>query len=104
MRGLVKGSNGVGADNEGNFGDFLDSVTSGENKRSRGRSSEGRDKGIASLVKIDFSVPSSVDLSGGEHTTASTHVTESSLSGSVSSSSGNTRNTSNGTTSTPRLS
>jgi len=33
LRGFVKGSDSAGANNEGNFRDFLDSVTSGENKR-----------------------------------------------------------------------
>jgi len=30
LRGLFKGSDGVGADNKGNFRDFLDSMTSGK--------------------------------------------------------------------------
>ena len=50
------------------------------------------------LAKVDLLVPLSPDLGGCEHTTRSAHVTESSLSSTVSSSSRDTRNTGNGTT------
>jgi len=104
LGGFIKGSDGVGAHDEGDFRDFLDSVTSGEDERCRRRSSEGRDEGIASLVEVNLSVPSSVDFGRGEHSTASAHVTESSLSGSVGTSSSDSRNTGNSTTCTPRFS
>ena len=50
------------------------------------------------LAKVDLLVPLSPDLCGSEHTTRSAHVTESSLSSTVSSSTGDTRNTGNSTT------
>ena len=50
------------------------------------------------LAKVDLLVPLSPDLGGCEHTTRSAHVTESSLSSTVSSSSRDTRNTGNGAT------
>ena len=50
------------------------------------------------LAKVDLLVPLSPDLGRSEHATRSAHVTESSLSSTVSSSSRDTRNTGNGTT------
>ena len=50
------------------------------------------------LAKVDLLVPLSPDLGGCEHTTRSAHVTESSLSGTVSSSSRDTGNTGNSAT------
>jgi len=100
---FLKGSDGVSADYKGDFRDFLNSVTSSENERGRRRGSESRDKGIASLIQVNLSVPSSIHFSGGKHSTASTHVTESGLSGSVSSSTRNSRNTGDSATGTPRF-
>lgn len=50
------------------------------------------------LSKIDLLMPLSPDLGWGKHTSGTTHVTESSLTGTVGSTSRDTRNTCNGTT------
>ena len=54
--------------------------------------------GSSLLAKVDLLVPLSPDLGRSEHATRSAHVSESSLSSTVGSSSRNTRNTGNSTT------
>jgi hypothetical protein len=56
------------------------------------------------LVKVGLNVPLSPGLGRSEHTTTTTHVTESSLTSTVSTGTVDTRNTGNSTTSTPRFS
>lgn len=104
MRGLFNVENGVVAEDEWDLRDLFDSVSSGQDQRSGSASGESGDNSESSLVLVDLSVPSAVGLGGREHTSSTAHVTESSLSGTVGSSSGNTWNTSDGTTSTPGLS
>lgn len=64
---------------EGKFGDFLDSVASGEDERSDSGGSDGGGNSMSLLVGVDLSVPSSVGLEGSEHSTLSAHVTEGTL-------------------------
>jgi len=91
----------LGVNDEGNLGDLLDSVTSGEDKGGDGRSGEGGGQSVSALVKRGASVPSSPDLCGCEHSSTSAHVSESSLSGSVGTTTANTGDTSDGSTSSP---
>ena len=51
--GLFEGLGRVGKD-EGNLLDLLDSVTTGENQRGKGRSSQSRGDGVSSLVLVDL--------------------------------------------------
>lgn len=93
----------VGADDEGDLRELLDSVTSGEDERREGRGSQSRGDGVSSLVLVDLNVPLSPRLGRGEHSTTSAHVTESGLTGSGSTGTRDTGNSSNSSTSTPGL-
>jgi len=101
---LLDISEGLVVKDKGDLGDLLNSVTSSQHEGDGGGGSQSGYKGVSLLVLVDLSVPSSVSLSGGEHTTTTAHVTESSLTSTVCSTSWNTRDTSNSTSSTPRLS
>jgi hypothetical protein len=89
-------------DNEGNLGDGLDTVTSGKDKRSNRSGSNGRSSSVSLLVVVNLDVPLSPGLGRSEHTTATAHVTESSLTSTVSTRTTNTGDTGNSTTGTPR--
>jgi hypothetical protein len=93
----------AGSDDKGNLLDLLDSVTTGEDQRWESRSGDGRGNGVSLLVLVDLDVPLPPGLGGSEHSTTSAHVTESGLTGSLSSTTTNTGDTSDGTTGTPRL-
>jgi len=92
------------ANDERDFLNFFDAVTTGENERRESRSSESGDDGESALVLVDLDVPFPPGLGRGEHTTTTAHVTESGLSRAVGSSTTDTGDTSDGTTSSPRLS
>lgn len=62
----------------------------------------GRD-GIAPLLEVDVAVPPPPDLGGGEHTTATAHVTEGTLARALGTTTTDTGDTGDGTTGTPRL-
>lgn len=104
LRSLLNVEDRFVAENKWDFRDSSNSVSSGHNQSSRSAGSECGNNSKSSLVLVDLSVPSAVCLGWCEHTTSTAHVTESSLSGTVGSSSRNTGNTCNSTTSTPRLS
>lgn len=104
LLGLFDIGDGLGVKDEGNLGDLLNSVTSGQHEGDGSGGSQSRDNSVSLLVLVDLSVPSSVGLGGGEHTTTTAHVTESSLASTVSSTARNTRNTGDSASSTPRLS
>ena len=91
------------SNDEGNLLDLLDTVTTGEDQRGKGRGGQGRSNGVSALVLVDLDVPLPKGLGGGEHPSSSAHVSESSLSGPGSTRSSNTGDTGDGTTSTPRL-
>jgi len=76
------GVNVKGINDEGELGNLVDVVTSGQNEGSDSGGSEGRGDGVSLLVDVDTSVPLSPDLEGSEHATLTAHVTESSLTGS----------------------
>ena len=97
--GLVR----VKVGNHGEFGDGVNSVSSGENEGSASGGSEASSDGVSLLLGVDLSVPFSPGSEGSEHATLSAHVTESGLSSSGGTRSGNSGNTSDSTSSTPRL-
>jgi len=101
--GLLDRDDGVISDDEGDFGDLVDPVTTSENQRGGGGGGECRDKGITPLVLVDSTVPSSVGLGGAEHASSSTHVSESSLTSSMGTTTRNSGNTGDGASSTPRF-
>lgn len=98
------GLGGVDVGNEGELGDGVDSVSSGEDEGSTSGGSEASSDGVSLLVGVNLSVPLSPGSEGSEHATLSAHVTESGLSSSGGTGSRNSGNTGNGTTGTPRLS
>jgi len=85
------------------LGGSLDAVTFGHDEGWDASGSDGRDHGVPLLGDRDLAVPPPVDLGGGEHVTSTAHVTESSLAGTVGTTSTDTGNTSHGTSSTPGL-
>jgi hypothetical protein len=100
--GLGDGLSGI-IDDQGNFRELFNTVTTGQNERGNGGGSESRGNGITLLVRVDLSVPTSPDLGGGEHATFTAHVTESTLTSAGGTTTRNTRNTGDGATGTPRF-
>lgn len=92
------------SENQWQLLDLLDSVASGQNQRGDSRSGNSRSSSVTLLVLVHLDVPSSPSLGWSEHTTTSTHVTESTLAGSVSTGTTNSWDSGNSTTGTPRLS
>jgi len=91
-------------DDEGDLGNLVHSVSSGQNQSGDGGTGQSRGDSVSALVAVGASVPSSPGLGGCKHSSSSAHVSESSLSGTVGTSSANSGNTSDGTTGSPRLS
>ena len=87
LKGLEEGNSllgllerlGSGANNERNFLDLLNAVTTSENEGRESISGKGRDNGETALVLVHLDVPLAPDLGGGEHATTTAHVTEGSL-------------------------
>lgn len=98
--GLGDGLEVVG-DDQRQFLDLFNSVTSGQNQRGDGRGSDGRGSGITLLVMVDLDVPLSPSLGWSEHTTTTTHVTESSLTGTVGTTTTDSWDSGNSSTGTP---
>jgi hypothetical protein len=99
--GLGAGVDGVGED-KGELRDGIHSVATGHHKGHDSGGSQGRRHGVSALVDIDLSMPASPDLGRGEHATSTAHVSERTLSGSGGTSTGDTGDTSHGTSSSPR--
>lgn len=94
----------LAGDDKGNLRDVLSTVAASNDERSDSRGSNGRSGSVSLLVVVDLDVPLSPDLGRSKETTATAHVTESSLARSVSTTTTDTGNSGNGTTGTPRLS
>lgn len=94
----------VVGDNQWDFSNLFDSVTSSQNKGGDGGSSNGRSSGVLLFVVVHLDVPSSPDLGWSEHSTTSTHVTEGSLTGSVGTTTSNSWNSGDSSTGTPGFS
>lgn len=100
---LVDAFNSRGQD-QGEFGNLLDAVTTSHDEGGQGRRSQSRDDSETALVDVDLTVPSAPDLGGTEHTTTTAHVTESTLTTATSTTTTDTGNTGNSATSTPGFS
>jgi len=92
------------ADNTWYFWNFVDFVTFSHNESWDTGGSNGTGHSVSSLVDVALFVPSPPGLEWSEHPTASTHITESGLAGSVGSATSDSRNTSNSSTGTPGFS
>lgn len=103
LLGLGDSSEVGGGDDEGDLGDLADTVTTGLDKSGDGRRGKGGNDGETTLSLVYATMPAAPDLGGGEHASSTAHVTEGSLTGTVGTSSSNTRDTRNGATSSPRL-
>lgn len=101
LGGLVNSVDGLVVNNQRNFWNSFDSVSSGQNQRRNSSSSDGGSYSVSLFSGVDLSVPSSPGLSWSEHSSSSAHVSKSSLASSVSTSSRYTGNTSNSSSSTP---
>lgn len=89
---------------ERELGHLLDLVSLALDKSGHARCSDGRNQSVAALVPVDLSMPAAPDTGRGETTSTSAHVSERTLTGTVSTTSTDARNTGHGATSTPRLS
>ena len=78
LLGLFEGL-GSGGDDERNFLDLLDAVSTGKDQRGEGGCSESGNDGEATLVLVYFDMPLAPGLGGGKHATATAHVSECSL-------------------------
>merc|ERR1712021_211283 len=92
-----------GVDNEWDLRDLFDLVAAGHDEGREGGSSECGADGVAALVHADLAVPLPPGLGRVEHATSTTHVTESSLSCAVGTTTLDTRDTGHGAASSPRL-
>jgi len=102
LLGLGQALGGV-SNNEGDLLELLDTVTAGEDERGDSSGSQSRGGSVSLLVLVGLDEPSAPELGGGEHVTTSDHVTESGLTGSVSTTTADTGDTGDGTTGTPGL-
>ena len=100
--GLLE-SLGGGVDDEWELRDVVDNVTLGHGEGRNASSSDGGDSGVSSLSDVHSSMPVAPGLVWVEHSTASAHVSESGGTRSGSTTSSDSRNTSNSSASTPRF-
>ena len=91
------------ADDEGEFGDVVDSVSAGLDEGEDGRGGDGGGDSVSFLLEVAPSVPSSPDADGGEHASLAAHVTEGTLTVSAGSGSSHSGNTGDSATSSPRF-
>jgi len=84
--------------------DLFDPVTASLDESRDSRGSNSRSNGVTLLADVDKAVPFAIDLQGSEHATSTAHVSESSLTGAVGTTTTDTGNTSDSTSSTPRFS
>ena len=100
-RSLLSGFDG-GIEDKRNFRDFVDNVSTGHDKGGDSGGGQSRGNSVSLLANVDLLVPLAPGLGGCEHASSTAHVSESSLSGSGGTSTSDTRDTGNGTSSTPR--
>lgn len=91
------------ADDQRKFRHLIDDMALAEDEGWHTGCGNGRGQSVTSLVDVDATVPTAPWLGGGEHATSATHVTESTLAGTVGTATTYTRNTGDSTTSTPGL-
>ena len=78
-------------------------VSSSHDESRQSRRSHGRADSVSPHLPVDSSVPLPPCLGGGEHAAAPAHVTVCTLTGSVGTSSSNSRNTGHSSASSPRF-
>jgi hypothetical protein len=93
----------VVGDDQRDFWDIVDLVALGHDEGRYASSSNSTGHSKSSLVDVTLFVPSPPGLQWSEHSTASTHVTKSSLTTSVGTTASDTWDTGNGSTSSPTL-
>ena len=89
--------------NEGELGNIVDLVTTGHNEGTASGGGEGGSNSVSLLVKVNLSVPFSEEHEGSEHAALTAHVTEGTLTGTVSTGARDSWDSSDGTTGTPGL-
>lgn len=94
---------GIGND-ERDFENFLNAMSTSEDEGGNCSGGNSRGNGVTLLIEVDLDVPFSPCLCGCETTSTTAHVTKGSLSRAVSSSTTDTRDTSNSSSSTPGFS
>lgn len=90
-------------EHEGHLGHLGDAVAARHHERGHGGGGERGNNGESALALVHASVPAAPDLSGRKHTSSTAHVSESSLTAAVGTSSSDTGDTRDGTTGSPRL-
>jgi len=91
------------ADNQWDLWHLIDSVALGHHQGWHTGGGNSAGNGVSSLVDVTLLVPSPPGLEWSEHPTASAHVTESGLAGSVGSATSHSWDSSDGSTGTPGL-
>lgn len=81
------------SNDQGDFIDVVDLVSSRDDERGDSSGSQSRADSVSALSDVDLSVPPSVDLGRGKHTTSTTHVTEGTLASTMSTTTGDTGDT-----------
>ena len=89
--------------NEGELGNIVDLVTTGHNEGTASGGGESGGNGVSLLVEVDLSVPFAEEHEGSEHAALTAHVTEGTLTGTVSTGARDSWDSSDGTTGTPGL-
>jgi hypothetical protein len=89
---------------ERELGDLIHTMTAGLHQGQNSGGSESRSGGVPLLPDVDLAVPSPPDLDRSEHATLPAHVSKGSLTTTMGSTTTNTRNTGDGSTSSPTLS
>jgi len=103
LLGLINTFNELGVNDQRDFGNLVNLVTTGHDQSWDSGGSQSRGNSVSSLVDWDLNVPLSPGLGWCKHSTTTAHVSKSSLARSGSTSSRNTRDTGYSSTSTPRF-
>jgi len=101
-RGLL-GTLETGVKDKRDLRNLINPVSTSHDKSGNGRCSKSRCNSILLLARVDLSVPLTPSLGGSKHASSTTHISESSLSGTRSTSSSNTSDTSYSTSGSPGL-
>jgi len=103
LLGLDDAINGRVSNHKGYLGNLFDSVSSGENQGRHRGGSKRRANSESLLSDIDLPVPFPPGFGGSKHASSAAHVSESSLTSSVGTTSRHTRNTRHSSSSSPGL-
>jgi len=100
--GLGEGFDGIGGNNQGDFGDGRDVMSTSHDKSGHSGGSQGRGNSVPLLVDVHLAVPPSPGACGSEHSSTTAHVTVGSLTSTVCATTRHSWNTSHSSTCTPR--